>query len=263
MNLQKKYYSEYPIIIGLAGKAASGKTCVAEQIVPKASIASVDTSIIWDHIFFTLPLYEIAAIKKTALGHRQKDRQLFSIHEVLFDLFGGNALGNIPDYKHFTDLVEQLCSMPIEPEGTKPRSFLQKAGDLCRVYDPEVFAKWVIYKASKMHRKIVSAEGYEDNPKPVGIIISDVRFKNEAERILNQPNGLVIYFEASDETRNERMIKRDGRLMTFEQASHRSEQECNLVKELASDIIVTDDLSIEQHTNMTLEIVNQFISVYA
>jgi len=263
MNVQKKYYPEYPIIIGLAGKAASGKTSVAEQIVPKASIANADSPIIWDHIFFTLPLYEVAAIKKTALGYRQKDRQLFSIHEVLFDLFGGNALGNIPDYKHFTDLVEQLCSMAIEPEGIKPRSFLQKAGDLCRIYDPEVFAKWAIYKASKLHRKIIAGGDYEDNPKPVAIVISDVRFKNEAEKILNQPNGLVIYFDASDQTRNERMMKRDGHLMTPEQAFHRSEQECDFVKELASDIIVTDNLSIKEHTNITLKIVNEFVNVYA
>ena len=263
MNVEKKYHPEYPIIIGLAGKAASGKTSVAEQIVPKARISNPDGHMIWDHIFFTLPLYEIAGIKKTTLGYRQKDRQLFSIHEVLFDLFGGNALGNIPDYKHFTDLVEQLHHLEIEPEGVKPRSFLQKAGDLCRLYDPEVFAKWVIYKSAKMYRTIISSDNFEDNPKHVGIIISDVRFKNEADKILGQPNGMVIYFDASDETRNERMIKRDGRLMTVEQSSHRSEKECDLVKAISSAIIVTDNLSIDEQVNKTLELINEFVNIYA
>jgi len=263
MSIQKKYHPEYPIIIGLSGKAASGKTSVADQIVPKARINNSDGDIIWDHIFFTLPLYEIAGIKKTALGYRQKDRQLFSIHEVLFDLFGGNALGNIPDYKHFTDLVDQLYHLGIEPEGIKPRSFLQKAGDLCRLYDSDVFAKWVIYKAAKMHRDIISSESFQDNPKHVGIMISDVRFKNEADKILNQPNGMVIYFDALQRTRNERMLKRDGHLMTAEQSFHKSEKECDLVKSVASAIIVTDELSIDQQTNKTLEIINEFVNVYA
>jgi len=262
MMLENKYYKEYPLIIGLAGKAASGKTSVAESIVPKVSINPVNNSIIWDHIFFTLPLYEIASIKRTTLGLRQKDRQLFSIHQVLFDLFGGNALGNIPDYKHFTDLVEQMYSLPIEQE-KKPRSFLQKAGDLCRLYDPDCFAKWAIYKASRMHRSIVSTETYEDNQLPVGIIISDVRFENEANKILKQPNGLIIYFDASDYTRNQRMIERDGLLMTEAQASHRSEKECELVKELASAIIDTDNMSLEQQSAKTLETINGLINVNA
>jgi dephospho-CoA kinase len=263
MILDKKYYKEYPLVIGLAGKAASGKTSVAESIVPKASVNPVSNSIIWDHIFFTLPLYEIASIKRTTLGLRQKDRQLFSIHQVLFDLFGGNALGNIPDYRHFTDLVEQIYALPIEQEPLKPRSFLQKAGDLCRLYDPECFAKWVIYKASKMHRSIISADSYEENELPVGIIISDVRFVNEASKILGHPNGMVIYFDASDETRNARMMKRDGMLMTKAQSSHVSEQECDLVKGLASAIINTDNMSMEDQASQTIQIINGYINAYA
>jgi len=263
MTMKEKYYKSQPIILGLAGKAASGKTSVAESILPKAKINSIDEFIIWDHLFFTLPLYEIASIKKTTLGLRQRERQLFSIHQVLYDLFGGNALGNIPDYAHFTDLVNQLYNLPIEPEGQKPRSFLQKAGDLCRAYDPECFVKWIIYKASKAHRTIVSSQSHEDNPLPVGIIISDVRQKNEAEKILAQPNGIVVYFDASDEKRNERMLKRDGRLMTVEQANHVSEKQCDLVKEIASFVIDTDNLSIEQQTEKTLDIVKSFVNIYA
>lgn len=263
MISENKYSKEHPIIVGLAGKAASGKTATAEAIVPKASINPVTNSMIWDHIFFSLPLYEIASIKRTTLGLRQKDRQLFSIHQVLFDLFGGNALGNIPDYKHFTDLVDQIYTMPIEQEPLKPRTFLQKAGDLCRIHDPECFSKWAIYKAARLHRSIISSPSYEDSELPVGIIISDVRFQNEAEAILSQPNGIVIYFDASDETRNARMLKRDGTFMTEDQASHRSEKECDLVKVLASAIISTDNMSMEQQASETLQIINGHTNTYA
>ena len=58
--MDKKYHKDYPIVIGLAGKAATGKTSVAEKIVPKAQINSVSNHIVWDHIFFALPLYELA-----------------------------------------------------------------------------------------------------------------------------------------------------------------------------------------------------------
>jgi len=172
-------------------------------------------------------------------------------------------IGNIPDYRHFTDLVEQIYALPIEQEPLKPRSFLQKAGDLCRLYDPECFAKWVIYKASKMHRSIISADSYEENELPVGIIISDVRFVNEASKILGHPNGMVIYFDASDETRNARMMKRDGMLMTEAQSSHVSEQECDLVKGLASAIINTDNMSMEDQASQTIQIINGYINAYA
>lgn len=263
MNVEKKYYKDYPIIVGLAGKAASGKTSVAETIVPKAKFSNTNDGIAWDHIFFALPLYEIASIKRTIQGNRQKDRQLFAIHQVLYDLYGGTALGAIPDYKHFIDLVEQIYNLPIEKEPVKPRSFLQKAGDLCRAYDSECFAKWAVYKAHKIHRSALASFGEDDEEVPMGVIISDVRFENEAQKIINQPNGIVIYFDASEDVRKERMLKRDGHSMTTEQSLHRSENEGELVKAVCSAIIDTDLLNVEEQTNKTLEIVNNFINVHA
>lgn len=262
-NLNKKFYPDHPIILGLAGNAGTGKTSVAEKIVPKAQVNPLNNHIVWDHIFFTLPLYEIASIKKNSLGIRQKDRQLFGIHEALYDLFGGNALGNIPSYDDFTKLVKDMHNLPIEPEGIKPRSFLQKAGDLCRSYDPDCFAKWLIFKSLKSFRTYTSTDEYQDNMTPMCIIVSDVRFKNEADRILVQPNGFVVCYEASDETRNQRILKRDGVLMTEDQKNHISENEIDLVKSVASAIINTDDLSIEDQVKQTIKLVESFTDVYA
>ena len=44
-----------PIILGLAGKAGSGKTTVAEQIVPKGSIEFTQGSITVSYTHLTLP----------------------------------------------------------------------------------------------------------------------------------------------------------------------------------------------------------------
>lgn len=259
----KKFLKDYPIVIGLAGKAATGKTSVAEKIVPRAEVSPVTNHVKWDHIFFALPLYELASVKKNSLGFRQKDRQLFSIHEIIYDIYGSNALGTIPDYELFHQLVKDVYNLPIEPEDMKPRSFLQKAGDLCRAYDEDCFAKWGVLKANKLFRSHMKTPEYEDQDMPMAIIISDVRFVNEAKKILSQPNGLVICYEASDEVRNQRMMKRDGYIMTPEQMNHRSEQEIDLIKENASAIINTDNLNIAEQALATTNLIQTFTDVYA
>lgn len=263
MNKLINYNKDYPIVLGLAGKAATGKTSVAEKIVPKGSVSVASTGMAWDHIFFALPLYELASIKRTILGTDKEKRQLFAIHEVLFDIFGGNAMGNIPHYEKFTDLVYTIYHMDIAPEGIKPRTFLQKAGDYCRQYDPDCFATWGVDKAKKIYRSYMSSESYEENENPMCVIISDVRFLNEANKILQQPNGVVICFDASDEVRNERLIGRDGSLMSDEQKSHRSEKEIDLIKDIADVIIDTDLLSVEEQTSKTIECINLLVGQYA
>lgn len=243
-------YNE-PIIIGLAGKAGSGKTSVAEQIVPKGSIETVIGGIKWDHIFYALPLYELASIKKTIKGFNEDNRQMYAIHDVLYDTYGRNPLGEIPDYESFVSKVRQIKSLFIEPEGIKPRSFLQKAGDICRDQAPDCFAKWAIYKSYAMHRAYLRSVE-EDAALPYVVIISDVRFLNEAQSILSQKNGRLICFEASSDTLNQRLLKRDGKTMDPELAAHVSEQQIDSIKNIATTVINTDNMSIEQQTSATI-----------
>lgn len=248
-----------PIIIGLSGKAGSGKTSVAEQIVPKGSLAVNKYGIKWDHIFYALPLYELATIKKNTQGHNEASRKMYAIHETLYEIFGNSPLANVPHYHDLVKMVEQVYSMPIEPEGVKPRTFLQKAGDICRDFDPDCFCKWGIRKSQLIHKNYLR-DFYRDieeitteEPVPMAIIISDVRFKNEAETILQQPNGIVVCFDASQDTLNERILKRDGKLMTSDQSNHKSESFIDDIMKIATCVINTDNLSIEQQTEETLK----------
>jgi cytidylate kinase len=140
---------------------------------------------------------------------------------------------------------------------------LQKAGDLCRAYDETCFAKWGMLKANKIARDHMKTQEFLDDDTPMCVIVSDVRFENEAQAILKQPNGLIICYEASDDIRQERMMKRDGLLMTEEQMNHRSEQEIDLIKSLASAIINTDNLSIKDQVSETIKFVQSFTDVYA
>jgi len=262
-NLNIKYNHNDPIVLGLAGKAATGKTSVAEHIVPKAQINVNNSDIVWDHIFFALPLYELASAKKDIVGLRQKERQLYSIHNIIYDIYGASALGNIPDYEDFISLVNDVYNLPISAEGIKPRSFLQKVGDMCRAYDADCFAKWAERKTKNLYKNYIKNSELEDNNNPFCVIISDVRFLNEAETIKSMPNGMIVCYDASDEIRNERIYNRDGLHMTEEQKNHRSEQEIDMIKDIADLVLDTDNLSIQQQTKETIEIVRSLVSINA
>ena len=252
MNIQEFDHNE-PIIIGLAGRAGSGKTSVAENIVPKGSIETTRYGMKWDHIFYALPLYEMSSIRRHIKGMNETNRQLYALHEVLYEVYGSNPLGSIPSYEDFVSRVFDLKNLFIEPEGIKPRSFLQKAGDICRKDFEDCFAKWGISKSVSLYRDYIKATDEEER-LPYAVIISDVRFVNEAENILKQKNGVVICFEASDETLQNRILKRDGQLMDPALAAHRSEKQIDIIKGISSFVINTDNMSIEDQTSATISV---------
>lgn len=257
------YNPNKPIILGLAGQAATGKTSVAENIVPKAKIQQTASGMLWDHIFFALPLYEMVSIKKNIRGLRERDRQLYSLHSVVYELFGGSPISNVPDYEELISLVRNIYSLNLDENGSKPRSFLQKTGDLCRAIDPDCFANWATSKAKSLYKEYLKDINLDDSPLPFCVIISDVRFKNEAEAILSQENGILVCYEASDEVRNNRILDRDGVYMTEEQKNHKSEQEIEFIRDMANIIINTDELTVEEQTNITINYINQVTGIYA
>jgi len=254
------YKENYPIVIGLAGKAGSGKTSVAESICPKGSmVSSTSSSIVWQHIFYALPLYELASIKKNTKGLNEQSRRLYAIHNVLYDLYGGSPIGFVPDYKDLVQMVFEIESLPIEPEGIKPRNFLQKVGDICRSHRATCFSDWAIMKSVKMHRQYSSALPEDSEQLPFAVIISDVRFENEADSILKQPNGIVIVFDASDETLNDRIIKRDGKSLSEEQKNHHSEKQIDVIKQKATYVLNTDGMSLEEQSSSTLNLITNIL----
>lgn len=247
----KNFIDNQPIILGLSGKAGSGKTSVAESIIPKGAMETIKFGINWDHIFYALPLYEMASIKKNTIGYNENSRKLYALHEVLYDVYGGSPIGNMPDYDLLVSKVKQINDLSIEKEGIKPRTFLQKAGDICREYDPNCFSNWAIIKAVKLYRNYIKNQE-EENILPMCVIVSDVRYLNEAKNILKQPNGFVISFDADKETLEERLIKRDGKIMDQHQADHSSELETDLVKEIASAVINTNKMNLQEQVEATL-----------
>lgn len=251
------YNPDYPIVVGLAGMAATGKTSAAETIVPKASFASAKGGIVWEHIFFAMPLYEFFSIRTKIEGNNSESRKLFNIHDTLYDLYGNSPLGNIPDYESFVNLTKAIASKPISFSGSKPRSFLQEVGDMCREYDPACFAKWGVRKSYQLHREYVKSLSGEEEQKPYCILISDVRFENEAQAILKLPNSMLIVYDASPEVRRERIFARDGVYMTDEQMSHKSEKEIELFASSASAIIDSSTMTVEEQAEATINMIKE------
>jgi hypothetical protein len=177
-------------------------------------------------------------------------------------VFGGNPLANMPPYEELIGIVQQIYTATL-PADAKPRSFLQFAGDICRAIDPDCFAKWGINKANSLHRQYLKSFGEDDIPLPFSVIISDVRFVNEAEHILSQPNGMLVCFDASDEVREQRLFDRDGFHMSEEQKNHKSEQQIDIIKTMATAVIDTDELSIQDQTDLTLMHVYSTLGIYA
>jgi dephospho-CoA kinase len=256
-DMIKEYDPNYPIIVGLAGKAATGKTSVAQTIVPMASFNNTRGGIVWEHLFFAMPLYEFYSVRTKIEGINSQSRKLYGIHETLYDLYGSSPIGNIPTYDNFINLVHDIGAEKLDSDGSKPRSFLQNVGDLCREHDEKCFANWGIRKVTQMHKEYLKTIEENKEPSPYCVLISDVRFKNEAEAILARPNSMIIRFDTDDEVRRERIFKRDGFYMTDEQMNHRSEQEIDLFSDIVSAVVNSSSVSVEDQSSATMEAVKE------
>jgi len=255
-----------PIVIGLCGKAGTGKTSVANLVVPSRTVKyDKDNRIIWDHSFFAMPLYEMASIRRITKGEKQQDRILFQLHEVLSDVFGGSPLYGAPPYDEFIELVKEIADLPIPMDDEiKPRDFLQKAGKICRSKNEACFAQWTRRKTYQRCSSLLNNQEEEDSYDKYACIISDVRYKNEAEIIKSFPNGILIRFDASTDVRLDRLYKRDGYRMSDSQLNHESEQVELIPDELLNAVIDTDKMSLEQQSEETIKIIQKEINkVYA
>lgn len=249
-----QYDSDHPIIVGLSGLAGSGKTSTASAIismVPNGKIVQ------WDHIYHAMPLYEFASIKTKTIGDNAESRQLHLIHDLLKELFHSKI-----SYEDMVELAYDIYAMPIEEEG-KPRSFLQALGTLLRSYDVDCFSHWVTIRAYQVFRKWRSTCTEDELDNPFIVLVSDLRMLNEIENIRRTPNGLVLRFEASESTRNERLFARDKKYMTADQLSHETEMESTSEQFLSQvdQTINTDDLDIEEQAALTVTTIYESIGL--
>lgn len=255
------FSSSNPVYIGFCGAAGSGKTSTARAIVPSSSFSFYgdvsnysDNNILWDHFWFAMPLYEISNCRLITEGTDVKDRVMYGIHDIV-----NSVMQRKIAYDDLIELVYDIYAMPCKIEGTKPRTFLQDVGSLCRDLYKNCFTDYIKYKVYNTYRAIISEYDRNDlDPPTYMAIVSDVRMPNEAEMIKNQPNNILIKFTASKEVLDKRLIDRDGLLLTSSQTSHESERGVNEIPEEWFDLVLdTDNLTVEQQA----EAVKNFMKV--
>lgn len=258
------------VVVGFAGEAATGKTSTADALVPGASsqlFRDEGSSFFglgynWTHLSFALPLYQMASARRDIEGHMSRDRQLYEIHRTLLDTWDSPLFGG-PSYDQLVEMAYQIQEFPITTEG-KPRDFFQYVGtDLCRAFDRDCWVRWMRKKIDQEHRDFIlqrRLDGHgldeEDEDPLFGVIISDVRYQNEAEFIKRFKNSRMIRFTARPEVIQERLLERDGRLMTREQNGHETETSVrDIDKKLFDATIDTSDLTLEEQVNRVRELI--------
>lgn len=278
--MAKTYDPDFPIVLGLAGEAATGKTVTANGLAPAARVVKGDEEgIYWEHLYFAMPLYQMSNARQTIEGDRAFDRILYQIHNTLLEVWPGPAAG-APPYDELIEMVFKIAEYPCPKEG-KPREFLQHVGtDICRDYDPDC---WVAWMKQKVQREFASWRlenrpqfNYSLDPEEIapdevidrmeeevmkyGVVISDCRFPNEAEWIHNHPNGILVKLEATDEVLIERQLERDGAVMTESQKSHASELGVSQIPlEWFDHIMDTSEMSVKEQVYAVNQLAHEFI----
>lgn len=251
---------------------ATGKTSAANALAPHARSTNFDDEeqdpIHWEHLYFALPVYRMAAARQKIVGMDAIDRQYYEIHDALVDLFKGYIT-----YEETVDTVYEIVHMDCPPEGTKPRQFLQYvATDICRKFDPDCFVKWM---NRKVNEEFVTFEAEQnrleeihditnlDDPffrKTFGVVLSDLRFPNECEFVYSHPNGVLIRLEARPEVVLERCKDRDGFSPDSAMQQHRSEQAiADVPEEWFSGTIDTSDLLPQEKIQHIYKILREHV----
>lgn len=266
-----------PIIIGLAGKALTGKTRTGNRFAPLGSSSGLD-GIFWTHEYFAHPLYRMAGIMQKVRGEYALDRKQYEIYEILADLFNRNPLYGAPTWDVLVELTRHTSILPVPPEGEKARTFMQVVGSKCREIMPDCFVDTTIrliksqsrafYRDLDLQEEMVlldyqaKAVSSYAGPKIFGSIISDVRYLNEAKKILAEPMGFLVKLTARNEVRQQRALQRDGIMLTDEQQNHESELGLNEIPDdWYNAIIDTSDLTLDEQFEAVRSAIYKAVSV--
>lgn len=248
-----------PTVIGLAGKAGTGKTVTAQTIAPTVQFNNYEnfTPITYDHTFLAVPLYTLASIKTKTKGVDSYNRMAHQIHQQLFQIFNP---GGLPPYRDMVELVGKIYEHPI-PTDEKPRTFLQNVGTWCRDLDPECFTQFMrnhILDRYRLHLLEAEHDGFV--PTDWHMFVSDIRYPNEAAMIRTFERGVLIKLECEEHVRLQRLSNRDGRELSPEEAKHSSENSLSLIPdENFHAILDTTDLNVEEQAEAVKSIIHKFL----
>lgn len=272
--------SDMPVVLGLAGGYATGKTSTANAFAPKGRIIQPgqrhEMNIFWDHLYFAMPLYRMASAARDMDGPLALDRLRYEVHKTIIEAFNESPLYGGPGYHELVEMVEAIVRIPVPDEG-KPREFLQKVGtDIGRAYDQNIWVRWMrreimqkFYTFSHENKRQDPCCDHNctspllDRPEPrYGVVLSDCRFANEVNLVKAFPEHVMIKFVSNGDKVLELDEKRGSRTMSPEQATHTSELGLTEVPDKEYDAIIDiSDLSLEEQVKETKLVIQSKLGV--
>lgn len=243
-------FSQGPIFVSLNGPAGVGKTTTAHLLAPsRAQMLDHMPPVTYFNQILAAPIYEMVTTKRLIEGPDKKDRILYELHNTLDTLMARHIA-----YDDLVELVYDVYAMDAgSKDDPKPRTFMQTVGDMCRAVYKDCFVDAVIRQARLDYNRLTLEYAEHENDPPLHfVIVSDTRYANEVERLRETGNFLLVRLEASPNTLNERLLDRDGVLMSPEELAHPTEQEWQTFPEDWFDLILNTD---------TLDLTEQALTV--
>src|SRR6202142_402163 len=249
-------------IIGLAGKAGSGKSTVAKFIADKynaVEVAQADVMkrFIW-RVFenFTIEdLWGPSELRNKSVDLTDDEPHIYFNFTETIDPWLDHLLENKSDINNAKKRIEKWLDNDICPKlkTITPRYLLQSLGtEVVRNFKPTVWSDHAIATAFNLltpNWRYERAIGLirESNRKPYNfVVISDVRFLNECLNI-NKINGINILIKRPD------LVKLGG-----EEGNHSSETELDTIPKHFFDTIVWNDGSLQSLYGRIDEIVKKY-----
>lgn len=237
----------------ISGKAGSGKTTTAVGLCGDATRVQTrqgNNIIEWDKMALAQPLKEMIAIKRDI---SEADRRLYQLHSIVSGLYSDSPLYGAPPYDELVSMVHEIDKMGLGNYLDNYRSFQQNAADIIRAVDPDAFSKTLFNKAvlktSEIDRATEEFELKGINYHRV-LLVSDLRFDNEAE-FFKKNLGVHIYeLKASKEVRQSRLLERDGGLPSKKNMKHNGEQG---ISKKYVDLSIKTDTMVEADVIATIK----------
>lgn len=201
--------------IAFAGKACSGKTTAAEELVAWYG---------YQRVSLADPLRRICACHQAA-------NQWLKVGLVLEDLLPGRTKTQIAQV--FGQIMEEFWRIDCMAENAKPRELLQAVGtDVLRAFDEDVWVDALLDTVLESHNS------------DVAFAVDDVRFRNELYRLQDEdPAWFIVYCTLPEPVRAYRYEVVHGAPVS----THISETDLDSVSGVAWDYILdtsgtTEDL---------------------
>jgi hypothetical protein len=200
-------------IVGLAGNMGAGKTTVANWLVENYGYTKVSLA---------TPLKQIANLMRM-------DETLYEGIRLANSVMGLSPIGSfdlegeLGESRQYLENINGLYSQ------SKQREFLQFLGtDVMRANSPDCFAIYLLNKIGYLHyRKGIT-----------NFVVDDVRFLNEAGKIMDISYSKLITLQISEEKQRERIEILGG--------DHTSEKEIELIAGRYPNSVVNADRPLEK-----------------